>query len=869
MNRYKLFQRQAIVMLSVLLLSLTLVTPAFADEAPPLPAPTEDAAPAADTSSEAAAEGQESTPPSETEASESAPPEQSVAEILEQLPADTELVIVDENGEALPLASEAAEEAIVLKDPIWCPVGVAPKPGIGGCSNSFVSLSALVAGFIPPAKNGVIWIEAGTDTGSQVVINGAGTWAPAANNSLTLQGGWVGGLTGNAAIVGTTVFDTAISIVNWNGIVTVNDITLDGANNTAYSAYGSLYVQTTKNIVVNNVMSVNSAGAGNDGVYLDNTSSTTQASITIKNSIFNGNTYRGATILSDGAVTLNNVTAHFNGNSGIFINNNTDSTASVVSVTKGFFNQNTSDGLFISSNGAVTLNQITASTNFADGVEITNSAATTKQAVTISGFLIASGNAGDGLKIASKGNVTITNLTTDTNGGFGTTINNTASGTDGAAVTINGLNNSTSGNTSGGLRIISRGAVTVNNITADSNTSMGLSINNIASVLPFAVNVKGVNSFFGNSAEGLSIISRGAVNVYNVTATYNGNAADNDGVYIFNAADALKPQNVTLFGMNNISFNANDGLNISTYGIITLNNVNASYNGNTVNDSAGNGVIAINLGTLVKPIILKGTNTFNYNDGNGALILSKGAISISNITASGNGGIGALIVNTGATSPVTITGYGKFDGNTANGLFINSNGAVTTTNLSGFFNDGSGVFITTSGLTKPQAVTLKGNNTFIGNGNSGTDSGLYVAADGNITINNLTASQNYHIGAWLDNFTNWDAPVTNFTTFGSILITGYGNFHNNGNDGIYAKTNGNVTLSYITATQNGDDGIAIWTHGVNSKVNLTCVLATENAWGLWMYNTASVLTIKGLSAGGNTNTNEGLSYVLMIRSRCP
>lgn len=151
MRHYKLFQWQAAIMLGILMLSLAFAAPVLADEAPPPPAPTEETAPEAQTageeetvSEEAAEEGQESAPPAETEAGESA------AEILEQLPQDTELIIVDENGEVLPLASEAAEEAVLVKDPIWCPAGVAPKPGIGGCSSSFASF--IVGGWVYAAR---------------------------------------------------------------------------------------------------------------------------------------------------------------------------------------------------------------------------------------------------------------------------------------------------------------------------------------------------------------------------------------------------------------------------------------------------------------------------------------------------------------------------------------------------------------------------------------------------------------------------------------------------------------------------------------------------------------------------------------------
>lgn len=880
MNRYKLFQWKAVIMLGVLMLSLMMATPAFADETPP-PSGTEESTPEAqpsgekepapveNSSEEETVEVQESAPPVETEASEQSSQEETVSEILEQLPEDTELIIVDENGEALPLASEAAEEAVVLKDPIWCPVGVAPKPGVGGCSGSFVSLSALVAGFVP-TKNGVIWIEVGNDTGAQVEIDGGlgGNWETAANFSLTLQGGWIGPAgppVGSGAIIGTTVFDTAISIVNWNGAVTINDISFDGANNTLNGGTGSLYVQTTKNIVLSNVMSINSAGAGNDGAYLDNTSSTTQATVTVKNSTFNSNNLRGITIISDGAVTLTNVTANSNTSYGVYIENNYDTTASVVSVTKGFYNQNGNEGLHVISNGSVTLSQIVASANTV-GIYVDNTSAPTSQAVTVSN-LTATTNTGIGLSILSDGVVTLTTITTDYN--FSGTVINNSTAPKPLAVTINGFN-SMNGNSSGnGLYITSLGVITVNNINANFNSGYGAYINNTGSTLPSAVNIKGTNIFNNNSVQGLFVQSRGAITVYNTTANGNGFLTDVTGVFLDNYVDATKPQNVTLLGMNTFNNNANTGLMIFSYGIVTLNNITANYNGFDNINTDGGGVVILNSGgTLARPVSIKGTNNFSGNDSTGLAIVSLGAISISNITANDNGDDGANIDNRFGSfqSPVTISGYGIFNANVSTGLEVLSNGAITTTNLSAQLNTGSGAYLDTYGLTNIQAVNLKGNNTFISNGNNGNESGLIVYADGNITVSNLTASQNYYDGAYLNNYSNWFFGPP-FTTFGSVTITGFGNFQNNfGRSGLFIWTQGNVTMSYVTADRNGFDGVAIDAKG---KVSLTCVLVTANGnLGFVTYNQpVTYITIKGLSAVGN-GTNEALAYLGGIRSRC-
>src|SRR5688572_24476176 len=92
--------------------------PALADEGTP---------PATDTPST-------ETPPTE----ETSPP---VAEILAAVPEGTDVIVIDEEGETAPLATQEAAETIVHGDPLWCPAGVAPKPGLGGCSPSFTGFT--------------------------------------------------------------------------------------------------------------------------------------------------------------------------------------------------------------------------------------------------------------------------------------------------------------------------------------------------------------------------------------------------------------------------------------------------------------------------------------------------------------------------------------------------------------------------------------------------------------------------------------------------------------------------------------------------------------------------------------------------------
>jgi hypothetical protein len=841
-----------------------------------------------------------------------------------QVPEDTQLVVVDENGGVLPLASQAAAQAIVEKDPIWCPSGVAPKPGMGGCSISYGSLSALVAGG-PHNANGVIWIEAGTDSGLEVEIDGAGDWASAKNYSLTLQGGWVGGTSGSKAIVGVSVFDTGISIANWNGAVTIKDIALVNASNTLHPS-GALYVYTTKNIVLANVTVSGTTTVGADGAFLDNRDSTVQSSVIVKNSSFNDND-DGLSVLSTGAITLTNVTAMNNSSRGVYAGNFYDTAAaaapaSAVTITGGVFQFNTSQGLYIASNGAVKVTNTVGSWNGGGGAYIDNTYDSSTASVTFAGFFTAQSNTNDGIVIVSNGQVALANVIANKNFGTGLSITNTAALTP-LGVTLTG-NNQFVENLTDGLEILSNGQVTLANVAANENLGKGVLITNTTALTPMAVTFTGNNQFFGNGLEGLDILTKGAVLLNNVTANSNGFGSDNTGVSIDNNFDTTKPQNVTINGTNSFSNNAYHGLYIYTYGAVTLNNITASGNGEDVDNNIGSGVLISDVGAIAKPVILKGTNTFNNNDGSGLHVSALGTVTVSNLTANQNGNIGVYIYNehgvksavtlTGYVnvlsnasyglgmasigtitisnitanhngnfgtfidnrtglfqSPVTIAGYGNFISNGSEGLFVLSNGSVTTTNLTASLNLGNGAYIDTIGITAPQTVNIKGNNWFFSNGSAGEQSGLNVNADGKITANNLNATGNYYNGVSLDNFTNWNAPATNFVTFGSIVLTGNNSFsHADVGGGLYVRSHGAVTLSNVHSSFNDDPaggmGINIVADG---NVTLSCIFTNNNKNGIWMNNSVPLLTIKGLYAVDNSSVNEHLLATTINRSSCP
>ncbi|HSS95519.1 MAG TPA: right-handed parallel beta-helix repeat-containing protein, partial [Terriglobales bacterium] len=654
----KLIRIPLIALLLVTAVSGLVVTPAFADgETPPPPdggAVTEEAAPESQVSESAAVESSESETP-ETIV-------ETPAEILEQVPEGTDVVVVNEEGEPLPLASQEAAATIVYGDPIWCPAGTAPIAMTGGCSASYTTMAGLLAGAVPTG-NGTIWVQYGASSAG-VNIDGSGSWSSAHNYNLTIQGGW-NGVSGSTALNSSNPYSTFVGanadwlwITNWTGNVTLNNLIFDAStyDYVQTSDFEVLQVETANNITLNNVQvdgGFNSSATGeHDGALLDNSSG--NGSITVNNSSFTNNEGVGLTALSDNTVTLSNVQANNNGENGANLDNSTSSSAKPVNVTNSQF----------------------------------------------------SGNGGQGLNVDSKGAVTLTGVAADNNASDGVSINNSQS-SQGKTVMLGGSNHF-NGNGDHGLEVISNGVVTLNNVTASSNGLDGVYIDNVGAVLstsscygvPVAVSVTGTNLFQGNGLTGLTILTSGEVTLNNVSAVANGT----DGVLVDNTSgDDVNANNygwgwgysstsnpsISVTGTNLFNGNGSSGLVVLSAGSVSLNNLTATYNGldgvyveNTLGAGSSGGSCG---GSSSAGVSLTGRNTLNGNGFSGLTVLSAGSVSMNNVTANFNGTDGVYVDNTfgpisyygSSNSSVTMTGTNSFSGNGLSGIMVMSEGAVT------------------------------------------------------------------------------------------------------------------------------------------------------------------------------------------------
>ncbi len=457
------------------------------------------------------------------------------------------------------------------------------------------------------------------------------------------------------------------------------------------------------------------------------------------------------------------------------------------------------------------------------------------------------GSAGNNLDLETSGNIRVHHVTSKNAYNDGVYLNNT-SGT-GKSITVDGTNNFSNNNNHGsGIEAYSNGDISLSNVIADGNHINGAILGNGGTSLN-NVNLSGTNEFNTNGSAGISIYSSGVATLNNITADNN---SGNNGLYIdntfFNTGSG-----VTLTGTN--EFNNNHGTNIAMWstGDITINNLSAS------NSVTGDGAyIDTTHATSGAPsVTLTGANVFDGNNGNGLWVVAKGAISASNVTADNNKiGDGVYLDNKFGSGGISIDN-GTFSANgittTNGGLTAYSNGDITLNNVIASDNGGDGAYLdNTSGSG---GISINNGN-LSANGTTTTGRGLIAHSNGDITLNNVIAIDNAGGGAELDNTTG----------NGSITLSGSNTFNDNGFNlapsvGLYAVSNDNITLSGVTALGNGygeGGGAFLGTDGgsvsiANSNFSENCTTCDIGV-GFVVFSIGNGdITLQGVTADNNGN----------------
>ena len=530
--------------------------------------------------------------------------------ILDSVPENTTVAVVNAEGELQPLATQAASDAIATSDPIWCPAGQAPTPGANGCTQSFTSFTALLnflAGNASITGPGTIYVEQGNYQGGESSINFNNfNLSNISNSDLTITGGWntSTGTTTSTSNFSNISFIIGSSTSPWGGSLTLNNLVLTNPNATG------LNLNTQGNVTVTNVDVTNSTnGAGaeitaggnvtiNDSTFDRNKTAgaiiRATGSVAISNSSFSTPTtarrqIEGLNIISDGDVSLFQVLANGNRQAGATID-----AAGRVTIVDSQFNDTMSMsgsnfmgyGLTVVSDDAIDLDGVQANNNFLWGASLTAASDVTiansefnSNTTESPGFIDDTG-----LLVTSGGNVSIFNSHADDNRLIGATI--TATGDVTISDSTFSGNNGTLVDSAGGttfygygLNVVTDGNISLNGVTASNNTLFGAH-------LEAGLDVTVANSDFSGQTS-------------NSTTTITGR-----GLEIVTLGNVFLDA-VTL--NNNQTF----GANIQAGGDVFLNNVTATGNGT-------NGVeVETNCGTL----FLIGGN-YSNNTGYGLSILS-------------------------------------------------------------------------------------------------------------------------------------------------------------------------------------------------------------------------------------------------------
>jgi hypothetical protein len=857
-----------LTIVAVMLVSAVGTTSVYADDGTPPPSPTEavevdpstggetEPAPTEPAVEPPAGEGEPvATEPAVTEPLEEAAPTEapvveaapvveeqqpaetdSAASILEQVPDNTTVTVLNAEGEAQPLTTQESAEAILVSDPIWCPIigGVQTAPGGDGCTDEFDSFTALLSflddneGLPGYTSAGTIYVEMNEYLGGESSIDfNAYDFETLNGFDLIVQGGWN---KDDDSTDGTTNFDIPIIIGSstnpWAGSLTINNINIDGVSN-----------QT--------------------GLTLFSLGNITLSSVTVTNS------QAGASLVADGKVDIknskfNNNTSHKVDGFGLQIDNK--NTVSLVSVEA---NGNETFGADIKSTGSVAI----ANSFFNGNVSYTN-CDYGKSAVKNCYDCKEVPNGGYGLKVVTTDYAFLNGVEANENYLFGANIQ--AAGTaplNGTYIWNSNFNENGSGSlnnpTGYGLKVVSDGPVSIISVHADKNQLFGANIQ-AADGESVTINdsfFDGNKSYYNSCTSpkgskpcedydcdityygyGLHVVATGTTLVSNVSASNNYlYGAHLEGSYVAVSGTVNSDGTVSSTFSNNGSGASGasatgKGLEIISTGGVSLAGVQASNN-----QVFGAKIVAVDFVNIENGFF--NGNKYSYkgvNDGYGLDVFTEGGIVMTGVEANDNYLFGAHLVG----SSVQISGFAPKDGGADSsfkrnkeGLKIESQGLVLLNAVNASNNKIAGATIAAGGNVSINNSFFSGNfsytssckgKTYNGYGLNVVSSG--VGSNGVVSLNNVDADNNYLYGAYLKGsqvFVYGSLNPDGTTNFSSFSNNGTPNRSDHIGKGLeVVSTNEDVskhsvTLSLVAADNNQLFGANVKAKGYVSITNST------------------------------------------------
>ncbi len=631
--------------------------------------------------------------------------------------------------------------------------------------------------------------------------------------------------------------------VSSGGRIALNGVTAVGNAGSGLEVDGFGTSLTIKNSVFSNNHSVSDGDTYGYGLvtYVNEGN---KGSIVLDNVSLAGNSYTGAELFTQGAVTIKNVYIADNGNYGVYIGKSSimPSGAKSVLVTDSTFYHNKKINLRVVSTGVIRIVKLYSTDSIeGSGLTLDNSLSSKPQSVYILNAVL-NGNGNQGGFVISKGSITLNGITATNNTGGGLSLYNHNEGAAGNISILSSLGlNQINQNGSFGLEIYSSKNIKLAGIQANNNNfGIWITGNGIASNVSLTdVETK------GNPILGINIQTSGVVSINKVVSLENGST----GLFVENT-NTLKSRAVTI---SNGTFNRNGnyGFYIKSAGFIKVNSVeavgNASYGARLQNNvlyspsqqlqaiRVTNAMFDSNMAGLIlnsgSTVSLTNVEVYGTIGSFNALEIFTGGTAVLNkVIANDNAGTGIYINNSDtATAKLIKISNSSANNNGQFGFDLYSVGAISISGVSANHNGLFGARFKNDEITLPtqipQGITVM-KSSFDGNNLTG----LTLISQGKIVFSNISASDNRSIGV--------DAQNSSSLTGSSIVVSGNNQFNNNLQDGIYLFSAGAVTMSGVHTINNGHFGMYVETNGTYTLKNS------------WINGNAS----HGMSiiAGGNT-----------------
>ncbi len=434
-------------------------------------------------------------------------------------------------------------------------------------------------------------IEAGSNTGSGLnVFNNGAVSLSNFKGEYNHQFG---------ALIGDSSTEIPSSVTISHAVITNSGYTLGG--------YDNLYLVSTGNVTLSYVNADNCAagGAGCVGARLGEPSAPIGGNVTISSSTFNANKSRGLLVYAKGALKLTGITANGNTADGAYLDNRggLSTLYPTASITNGTFLSNGNCGVQLYARGKTTLTNITANENGGIGVLIQNDLGPVSLLASGTGTNTFYHNGTNGVAIVAHGAVIANKVYASYNSTTPGLLIDNSSVIGNVTISTGEFNNNKYG-----IQVFSKGVISVKGISAQNNTMDGVQLDNTSSsaVIPPGVTISGSTSlsnyFNYNTGSGLKIRTRGPISISYANADFNGQRGmdlDESG---------WGGGNVTMRYVTT-KFNSLSGIYVDIHGIFTGSYIKSIFNAST-NFWDGLTIYAHNSAVTISNSVIMGNGGF-------------------------------------------------------------------------------------------------------------------------------------------------------------------------------------------------------------------------------------------------------------------